>query len=171
MSQDPLDKPRNILPDCIIPALALGFTAYYLTTITEVPWISQASAAVVSGLLIMAIMAFIVRSVWRIRQGRETIRLRESLHGLLGYMPTSARRIGLLALAIGYVWLIESLGFTLTTFVFLFIAIVLLSSLANWKRALIVALSSSAIGYVVFLYLFKTRFPTGLIEHWLAGLF
>jgi len=47
----------------------------------------------------------------------------------------------------------------------------LLSSLANWKRALIVALSSSAIGYVVFLYLFKTRFPTGPIEHWLAGLF
>lgn len=170
MSQDPLEKPRNILPDCIIPALALGFTGYYLTTITEVPWISQASAIVVSGLLGLAILAFIVRSAWRLKRGVEVIRLRESLHQLLGYMPTSARRIALLALVIGYVWLIETLGFSLTTFLFLFAAIVLLSSIGNWRKALAVSLTSSVIGYIVFLYLFRTRFPAGPIEIWLEGL-
>ena len=171
MSEDPLEKPRNILPDCIIPALALGFTAYYLSTITEVPWISQASAVVVSGLLSLAILAFVVRSAWRLKRGEEVIRLRESMHGLLGYIPTSARRVALLALAVGYVWSIDSLGFTLTTFLFLFAAIVLLSSVGNWKRALIVSLTSSAIGYIVFLHLFKTRFPTVPIEIWLEKLF
>ena len=171
MSEDPLEKPRNILPDCIIPGLALGFTVYYLTTITEVPWISQASAVVVSGLLALAILAFILRSAWRLQRGVEVIRLRESMHGLLGYMPTSALRIALLALVVGYVWLIEFLGFTLTTFLFLFAAIVLLSSIANWKRALAVSLTSSVIGYIVFLYLFRTRFPSGPIEIWLEGLF
>ena len=170
MSEDPLEKPRNILPDCVIPALALGFTGYYLTTITEVPWISQASAIVVSGLLSLAILAFIVRSLWRIRQGRESIRLRGSVHILVGYLPTSAQRLGLLALTVSYVWLIEDLGFTLTTFVFIFLAILMLSSLANWKRALVISISCSAIGYIVFLYLFKTRFPAGPIEDWLAGL-
>ena len=93
-------KPRNILPDCIIPAIALAFTIYYLTTITEVPWISQASAIVVSGLLLLAIIAFVIRSVWRIRAHRETLRFEGAFHDLLGYMPTSARRVGLLLLAV-----------------------------------------------------------------------
>jgi len=45
---DPKQRPRNVLPDLIIPVLALAFTIYYLTTITEVPWIAQASAITVS---------------------------------------------------------------------------------------------------------------------------
>ena len=44
--------PKNVLPDLIIPVMALAFAIYYLTTITEVPWIAQASAVVVSGLLL-----------------------------------------------------------------------------------------------------------------------
>jgi len=170
LHQDQPDKPRNILPDCIIPALASIFTIYYLTTITEVPWISQASAIVVSGLLLLSILAFVIRSVWRVRRHQETLRLEGSFQDLLGYLPTSARRIGLLLLAIAYVLAIEKLGFTLTTFIFVFAAIILLSSLANWKRALIISLSCSVIGYIVFVYLFKTRFPVGPIEHWLQGI-
>ena len=49
-------------------------------------------------------------------------------------------------------------------------AIILLSSLANWKRALAVSVSSAVVGYVVFLYFFNTRFPSGPIEDWLKGL-
>ena len=170
LEQEPEKQVRNILPDCIIPALALIFTVYYLTTITEVPWISQASAIVVSGLLLLAIFAFIIRSVWRIRHHQETLQVEGAFQELLGYMPTSGRRILLLAFTIGYVWIIERLGFTLTTFAFVFAAIVLLSSLANWKRALIISFSCSVIGYIVFVYFFKTRFPTGPIEDWLQGL-
>ena len=169
MSIEPQQKPRNILPDCIIPALAFAFTVYYLTTITEVPWISQASAMVVSGLLLLSIMAFVIRSVWRIRHHQETIHIQGAFRELLGHMPVSLKRIALLVLAIAYVWFIDSLGFTLTTFIFVFAAILLLSSLANWKNALIVSLSCSVIGYIVFIYLFKTRFPAGLIENWLKG--
>ncbi|HUV21527.1 MAG TPA: tripartite tricarboxylate transporter TctB family protein [Gammaproteobacteria bacterium] len=160
---------RNVLPDCIIPAVALVFAIYYLTTITEVPWISQASAIFVSCLLLLSIIAFVIRTVWRIRQRRETLRLQGSFQDLFGTMPTSARRIALLALVIAYVLVIETLGFSLTTFVFVFVAIVLLSSLANWKKSLVIALSCSIIGYIVFIYFFKTRFPTGPIEDWLKG--
>jgi hypothetical protein len=169
LNNEPQQKPRNILPDCIIPALALAFTVYYLTTITEVPWISQASAIVVSCLLLLSIVAFIIRSAWRIRQQRETLQFQGAFHKLLGYWPISLKRVALLLLAIAYVWLIDSMGFTLTTFIFVFIGIVLLSSLANWKNALIVSLSCSVIGYIVFIYFFKTRFPAGFIEHWLKG--
>ena len=161
---------RNVLPDCIIPAVALAFAIYYLTTITEVPWISQASAIFVSCLLLLSIIAFVIRTTWRVRRQQETLRLQGSFQDLFGYMPTSARRIALLALVIAYVWVIESLGFTLTTFIFVFAAIVLLSSLANWKKALTISLSCSIIGYVVFIYFFKPRFPSGLIEDWLKGI-
>ncbi|TFH43486.1 MAG: hypothetical protein E4H01_11990, partial [Lysobacterales bacterium] len=116
--------PRNILPDLVIPVLALGFTGYYLTTIAEVPWISQASAMVVSALLVATILAYFVRTAYRIKRGTETIAIpRLSLaHGI------SLRRVGLLALTVAYVALIETLGFTLTTTVFIFLGIVLLSS-------------------------------------------
>ena len=170
MNNEPHQSPRNILPDCIIPALALAFTVYYLTTITEVPWISQASAIVVSGLLLLSIMAFVIRSVWRIRRHQETLQIAAAFRELSAYRPINLKRLALLLLAITYVWLIDSLGFTLTTFVFVFSGIVLLSSLANWKNALIVSLSCSVIGYIVFIYFFKTRFPEGPIEHWLKGI-
>jgi len=150
--------------------MALAFTVYYLTTITEVPWISQASAIVVSGLLLLSILAFVIRSVWRIRQHQETLQFKGAFHHLFGYIPISLKRVALLLLAIAYVWLIDSLGFTLTTFIFVFIGIVLLSSLSNWKNALIVSLSCSVIGYIVFIYFFKTRFPTGPIEDWLKAI-
>ena len=80
------------------------------------------------------------------------------------------KRLALLLLAIAFVWFIDSLGFTLSTFIFVFTGIILLSSLDNWKNALIVSLSCSVIGYIVFSYFFKTRFAVGPIENWLKGI-
>ncbi|MDH5355643.1 MAG: tripartite tricarboxylate transporter TctB family protein [Gammaproteobacteria bacterium] len=169
MNNDPQSKPRNILPDCIIPAIAFAFTVYYLTTITEVPWISQASAFVVSGLLMLSILAFAVRTVWRIRQHRETCQLSGAFESLLGDIPTMLKRVALLLLSIAFIWVIDNLGFTLSTFIFVFLGILLLSSVENWRNALKVSLSCAVIGYVVFIYLFNTRFPAGPIENWLKG--
>lgn len=169
MQPEPDQRPRNILADCLIPVIALVFTLYYLTTITEVPWISQASAIVVSSLLLLSILAFVIRSVWRIRQNQETLRIEGTILVLLGEKPLIVKRIALLILAIAYVWFIDGLGFSLTTFVFIFTGIILLSSRNNWKNALKVSLSCTIIGYFVFIYLFKTRFPFGFIEHWLKG--
>jgi len=166
---NPLEpEPRNILPDCIIPAMAVCFTIYYLTTITEVPWISQASAVVVSGLLLLSIAAFVIRSVSRVRAGKETFRF--SFDTSSDEIRINVKRLVLLALTIGYVWIIDSWGFTITTFCFIFLSIMLLSSLANWKRAFLVAIACSTIGYIVFIYFFKTRFPRGPIENWLKAM-
>lgn len=156
--------PKNVLPDLIIPVMALGFAIYYLTTITEVPWIAQASAVLVSILLLMSILAFAVRTIFRIKTGTEIIRFDD----LTIDYRNDMKRVGLLVLAIAYVWFIEDLGFTISTVVFLFLAIVLLSSLANWKNAVLVAVSCSLIGYVVFIFVFETRFPKGPVEKFMA---
>ena len=152
--------PRNVLPDFIIPALALAFAIYYLTTITEVPWSAQASAVLVSALLFLSILIYAIRTIWRVRVGIETVRWQ----GLSSDPRNDFRRLGLLALSIGYVWFISDLGFTIATTVFLFLAIVLLSSPANWRNAAVVAVLSSLIGYFVFIFIFETRFPSGPFE-------
>ena len=162
---DPVPKaPKNVLPDLIIPVLALAFSVYYLTTITEVPWIAQASAVVVSSLLLLAILAYAIRTAVRLRAGSEVIRFA----GLDFDYRNNAKRLGLLALSIAYVWFIGDLGFTITTLLFLFLAIVLLSSFANWRNAVLVALSCSLVGYFVFIFVFETRFPKGPVETFLA---
>ena len=166
-SDDPRQRPRNVLPDLAIPVLALVFTGYYLTTITEVPWISQASAVTVSGLLVAAILAYFVRTASRIKRGIEVI----AIPGPLREPDVSIRRLGLLALTVGYVVLIETLGFTLTTTVFIFLGIIVLSSLANWRIAALVSVCCSVTGYIVFIYFFETRFPRGPIENALKELF
>lgn len=166
-SDDSIQKPRNVLPDLIIPLLAVGFTGYYLTTITEVPWISQASAVTVSGLLIAAIAAYSIRTAIRIKRGSEVI----AISGPIRAREITFRRISLLVLTIAYVGFIERLGFTLTTVVFIFFGIVLLSSWEKWKAAAIISVCCSVTGYVVFIYFFETRFPKGPVENALQGLF
>ena len=159
------NNPRNVLPDLIIPAMALAFAIYYLTTIQEVPWIAQASAVVVSGLLMLSVVAFAVRTALRIRSGREVISLSAlSLDGSL-----TARRLGLLALTVAYVWLLETLGFVICTIAFLFLSIMLLSSITNWHRAALVSLSCAVVGYIIFIYIFETRFPKGPVEHFIEA--
>lgn len=158
--------PRNVLPDLIIPGMALAFAIYYLTTITEVPWIAQASAVLVSGLLLMSILAFAVRTTYRLKVGSEFI----SWHGLFPNRVLLAKRLCLLGLTIAYVWFLETLGFTLSTFFFLALAIMLLSSAANWKKSLTIALAASVIGYVVFIFVFETRFPKGPVERTIESL-
>jgi hypothetical protein len=153
-----------VLPDLIIPAMALAFAVYYLTTITKVPWIAQASAVVVSALLLISIIAYALRTALRVRAGTEVIRFT----GLIVDYRNDLKRVALLALTIAYVWFIEDFGFTITTVIFLFVAILLLSSIGNWKNALLVAVSCSLIGYLVFVVVFETRFPEGSFEKVLA---
>jgi hypothetical protein len=165
MSEDSNSQPKNVLPDLIIPVMALVFTAYYLTTITEVPWIAQASAILVSAMLSAAIFAFAIRTYLRMRGGQERI----SWSAIEIDRVSTVKRIALLALTITYIAVIEYLGFTITTFLFVFSAVLLLSSLAHWRSALAVSFSCATLGYVVFIYFFQTRFPRGPVENFLKG--
>ena len=160
------ENPKNVLPDLIIPVAATMFTIYYLTTITEVPWIAQASAVLVSCLLLLAILAYAIRTVFRLRAGTEVIRL----GGFNLDRKLLAKRLALLALTVGYVWFLDILGFTISTLIFLFLSIILLSSTNNWKRALAIGLACSIVGYIVFIFIFETRFPKGPVEHFIEDI-
>ena len=172
-------KPRNVLPELIIPALAALFAIYYLTTITEVPWIAQASAMLVSVLLLLSIIAFAIRTIYRIRTGTEYLGLSDGFASLRANGVVNLKRAILFVLTILYVVLLPLLGFSLATFLLIFASIVLLShrqtlfsvSIPAVLRAFFIALICTVVGYVAFIQLFKTRFPFGpvenLIKEWL----
>lgn len=176
--QQPSDpSPRNVLPELIIPALALLFAIYYLATITEVPWIAQASAMLVSVLLLLSIIAFAIRTFLRIRAGTEYIGFGDSLGALRSGAAVNLKRAALFVLSVLYVLCMPLLGFSLATFLLIFFGIIVLShgqtlfsvTLASLLRAFLVALVCTVVGYVAFIHLFKTRFPFGPVENLIKG--
>ncbi len=160
-------EPRSIGGELIIPVAALAFTVYYITTIIDVPWTAQVSALFVGGILILLLLIFFIRTAVSLGRGEVSLRVGEIVEPVL-FVP---RRIVLLALTIGYVLLIQWAGFTITTFVFLFLAMLLLNE--GRKKGLILILSAvfAIGGWLLFIVAFETRFPAGPFEQFMKGLF
>ena len=153
---------RPVGGDLIIPIAAVAFTLYYFTTIWESPWEAQVNAFFVGTILIALVAILLIRIGFALKTGEADLRLGPLIEPV-GIAP---KRLILLLLAIGYVAAIEWLGFTLTTFVFLAAAMLVLSS--GRRPAFIFGLAAalSLGGYVLFMVAFQTRFPEGPLE-WL----
>ena len=153
--------------DLIIPVAALVFTVYYITTIIDVPWTAQVSAFFVGAILILLIVIFAIRTALSLGRGEVSLRVGDILEPVL-FVP---RRIVLLALTIGYVLLIQWAGFTITTFIFLFLAMLLLNEGRNKRLILLLSVTFSIGGWLLFIVAFETRFPAGPFEQFMKGLF
>ena len=153
--------------DLIIPVAALAFTLYYFITIIDVPWTAQVSAFFVGAILILLLLIFFIRTALSLGRGEVSLRIGEIVEPVL-FVP---RRIALLVLTIGYVLLIQWAGFTITTFVFLLLAMLVLNE--GRKKGLILILSTvfSIGGWLLFIVAFETRFPAGPFEQLMKGLF
>jgi len=160
-------EPRSIGGELIIPVAALAFTVYYITTIIDVPWTAQVSALFVGGILILLLLIFFIRTAVSLGRGEVSLRVGEIVEPVL-FVP---RRIVLLALTIGYVLLIQWAGFTITTFVFLLLAMLLLNEGRNKRLILILSVTFSIGGWLLFIVAFETRFPAGPFEQLMKGLF
>ncbi len=74
------------------------------------------------------------------------------------------KRLALLGLTLGFVFLVDYGGFTLTTFAFLTLAMLLLSEGRNKRFILILSGGLALGGYLLFILAFDTRFPDGPFE-------
>ncbi|MDC1440694.1 tripartite tricarboxylate transporter TctB family protein [Planktomarina temperata] len=151
---------RQLGGELVIPVLAVVFTLYFFSSIWNSPWTAQVSAFAVGGILLLVCGIFIIRcGIW-LRRGEASLGFsnlfsREDLH---------TGRIGLLITTIGFCFLIEMLGFTFTTFLFLSISMIIL---AKGKRPVFIAMVSAIMalgGWAVFIWAFDTRFPRGWFE-------
>lgn len=154
-------EPKAIGGELIIPVAALLFTVYYFTTILDVPWTAQVSAFFVGTILIVLILALFVRMAMEVRRGDASLRVGRLIEPV-SFIP---RRIVLLALVIGYILLIGwGLGFTLTTFLFLVLAMSLLGGGRKMTTILFLSVALSVGGWLLFVVAFDTRFPAGPFE-------
>jgi hypothetical protein len=154
------DPPRHLGGELVIPAIAVAFTLYFFSSIWNSPWTAQVSAFLVGGVLLLVCAIFFVRCLIWLRQGRGTL----SFGNLVSLDDLRSGRLGLLITTVGYCLLIDRLGFTLTTFLFLASSMLILGR--GQRPGLILGMSAlmSLGGWAVFIWAFETRFPSGWFE-------
>lgn len=165
MADEPPIERREKAPlgaDLIIPAAACVFTLYYFSTIIGSPWTAQVSAFFVGTiLLLLCFILFIVIGL-RVRRGEGQLRF----NNLFEPRAVGPKRLALFGLTLAYIVVIEWAGFTITTFLFLSLGMLLLSGWERNNKRLIFALSAvlSVGGYLLFVVAFERRFPEGPFE-------
>lgn len=160
MKPQKVEKSRQLGAELVIPVMAIAFTLYYFSTIWNSPWTAQVSAFLVGGILLLVCGIFILNCV-RMLANRE---------GSLGFSTLVNRddirtgRIGFLGATLGFCVLIDHLGFTLTTFLFLLVSMAILGK--GRRLAMITGLAAaiSVAGWALFIWAFDTRFPRGWFE-------
>ena len=160
MAYDPQGSRRQIGGELVIPVLAIAFTLYYFSTIIDSPWTAQVSAGALGSVLLVLCTVFVVRSAVELRRGEGAF----GFANLVNREDLSTGRVWLFLATLGYCLLINWLGFTLTTFLFLAISMLIL---ARGQRAGLIVLVSGILalgGWALFIWAFSTRFPRGWFE-------
>jgi hypothetical protein len=151
---------RQLGGELVIPILAIVFTLYYFSTIWNSPWTAQVSAFMVGGILLLVCGIFILRCIVWLGRGEGSL----GVGNLFSMDDIRTGRIGLLATTVGFCFLIEPLGFTLATFLFLFASMVILAKGQRVPFILVLSALIAFAGWAVFIWAFDTRFPKGWFE-------
>jgi len=161
------DEPRSGKPDkrhiggeLVIPIAGIVFTIYYFTTIIDSPFEAKVSAFFVGTILIALVVLFLAKSAISVIRGEADLSM-EILLANRSYLP---KRLALFALTVAYIVVVHWGGFTLTTFAFLALAMLLLSEGRNLKLILMISGAMAIGGYLLFILAFHTRFPVGPFE-------
>ena len=160
------DDRKPVGGELIIPIMAFAFTLYYFWTILDVPWSAQVSAFFVGSILIVLLIVFFIRVAGLVKRGEASLEIGPLINPK-AYIP---KRLALLGLTLGFIFVVQYLGFTITVFLFLSSAMLLLSNGKNkgfiFSLSAVLALS----GWALFIWAFETRFPAGPFETMMKGL-
>jgi len=163
MSDEPTsgrpDK-RHIGGELVIPIAGVVFAIYYFSTIYDSPFEAKVSAFFVGTILTGLVAVFLVKSAISVIRGEADLNM-ETLLARRSYLP---KRLALFALTVAYIVVVHWGGFTLTTFAFLALAMLLLSDGRNLRFILIISAAMAIGGYLLFSVAFHTRFPFGPFE-------
>jgi hypothetical protein len=151
---------KQIGGELVIPVAALIFTLYYFSTIYNSPWTAQVSAFFIGAILLLLIAIFMVKSAIAWKAGEVGL----SLDTLVSPHSFITKRLALLALTVGFIFFVQWAGFTITTFIFLGLAMLLLSGTRRWRLILFLSATLAIGGYLLFILAFDTRFPEGPFE-------
>jgi hypothetical protein len=160
-------KQKIVGGDLVIPVAAVVFTIYYFISIIDAPWTAQVGAVFIGSILILLCALFLFKQFKSVFVGEA----RWAWGKLVlpgAYIP---KRLALLALTVIYIVALPWAGFTLTGFVYLYAAMLVLGGPRVKWPALFVSLAFALGGYLLFVVAFQVRFPQGPFEYLMKGLF
>ncbi len=146
--------------ELLIPAFAVIFTLYFLSTIWHSPWTAKVSAYLIATVLMSACGLFFLKTGLLVKRGEASL----GFGKVFSKEDITGGRVGLALLTIGYCYFIEDFGFTLTTFLFLAASMLVLGK-GKRPRLILVISALMALGvWVVFIWAFDTHFPMGWFD-------
>jgi hypothetical protein len=152
-------RPTPLGADFIIPLLSVALIAYYSATTAGLSW-----EAKVTGVFIGAVLGPLC-AVHMARLGLAVFRRRATLGfgDLVSNTAFNRQRFGLLALAAAFIAAIEWTGTSLGLFLLL-VGCMLLMGVRSPRALLGVAITTTAVVYLLLIRLLNSRLPRGPVE-------
>ena len=151
-----MKSPRGA--DLVIPALALGFAAYFFVSIADLSWEAKANGVVIGGVLVLLVVIQIVRTGVEVARGSGSL----SFERLWEPRDALAKRAGLVLVTIAFIATLGWLGLTLGLLLALCAALWIMG--ARGKVLVLLPLVVSTLAYLLFVLLLKSDIPHGPIE-------
>jgi hypothetical protein len=158
-------KAKPVGADLVLPILAVLYGIYYLYSIVGLPFEAQINGLLIIATLFLLVAILLVRTVRDRAKGAVSL----GLDSLLEPVSLLPRRISFLLLTLASLMVIQWLGFTLTTFLFMLSSMLVLGN-RSWRVLLAIAGATAAGGYVFFIAILDARFPHGPVERLLGWL-
>ncbi|MCD6042010.1 MAG: hypothetical protein K0R40_1613 [Burkholderiales bacterium] len=152
--------------DLVIPVLALGFASYFFWSIADLVWEAKANGVVIGSLLVGLVALQMARIAIRVAKGQGDLRT----DPLWQPREVLFKRIGMVAVTVAFIGLLQLLGLTLSLLVAMAAALALMG-VRKISTVLAISLSVAAAAYVLFIAVLDSAFPHGPIEQLLARLF
>ena len=148
--------------DLVIPALALGFAAYFFVSIADLAWEAKANGVVIGGILVGLIAIQLVRVTLRVLHGEASLKFN------LLWEPRDAlgKRVGMVLVTVAFIATLNWFGLTLGLLLALFAALWIMGVRGKPLAILPVAVALAA--YLLFVVLLQSDIPHGPIERLLS---
>jgi hypothetical protein len=149
--------------DLVIPALALGFAIYFFWSIADLAWEAKANGVVIGVALVALVTVQVVRIALAVAQGRGDLRT-DSL-----WQPREVllKRLGMVAVTVVFILLLQVLGLTLSLFAAMAAALWLMGVRRPWV-VFGISFGVAAAAYLLFIAALDAGFPHGPIEKLLS---
>jgi hypothetical protein len=144
--------------DLIIPALALGFAAYFFVSIADLAWEAKANGVIIGTILVFLVFIQVARIAVHWTRGKASF----SFEAVLEPRDAIVKRVGLVVVTIAFIATLHWLGLTLGLLLAMLAALWLMG--ARGKVLFVIPIVVAAAAYLLFVALLNTDIPHGPIE-------
>jgi hypothetical protein len=149
--------------DLVIPLLALGFAAYFFTSIADLAWEAKANGVLIGAVLVFLIAVQLARMAQQLARGEGDLRA-DPL-----WQPADAtrKRLGMVAVTVAFIATLPWLGLTLGLLLAMLAALWVMG-VRRRATLVLLPLAIAAAAYLLFILLLQSEFPHGPIEKLLS---